>query len=502
MAVAAGGGAYALALEIQLQELHAERQLEQDAVFALCLQLQPEDSASPYGDLAEEDVAKLVTSSCSQPAREKTVAPATLELSEWHVALSLLDEQIQALSQVLQAIRDSEVAEALQGVEQRQHTVVAHDEDFAKYLAAVPEHEWQDRGATYMRPMPVGVEGEKTVGSSISEPSVLDDCKLKGAIGSCAEKASSEEDDPNLTDCMICLESVPASGTCHPSLPLDVEAMPECSTSARASVCQHNICVCCAAEYIRNELKQHKYPIKCAIPGCMWAFGLDDVQEIVQGDAEQVALFQHLADEAGMENVVYCPYAQCDTVMDIPDPEGITNCVNCHRPFCASCRISWHAGYSCEEYQALPDHLRTAEDLQLLHLAQQKHWRQCPSCKHMVERNPDGCNFLLCRCRSAFCYQCGVAYVNQSPNANNQHGRPGCQCGLFKRPPPEPQVDDDDDIILRFQVDIQRQHGGNAGDHNLNMRQRVRRYDRMCRYGTLAACRHGAHRCWFRHEDE
>eukprot|EP00898_Chlorokybus_atmophyticus_P000828 jgi/Chlat1/1746/Chrsp13S02169 len=313
MAVAADGGdAYVLALELQLQELHAQRRLEQDAALALCLQLQPEDDDPTFGCqlTADDIVAKDITSS------GYSVAPIPLQLLECNDALSLLDEQIEALSQVLQAIKDSELFPSTSG----------------GFMATT----FLDR----YRP-----------------------------------EAKKPE-------------------TCHPLLPLDITAVPDCSTSARASGCEHKICFMCAAEYIRIELDEHK-----------WIFGLDDVNKAIRHDAKRLALVQRLAVEAGMKNKVYCPHTQCEAVMDILNPKGKIDCFKCHRPFCATCRTAWHTGYSCEEYQALPDHLRTAEDLQMLRLAQQKLWRRCPNCKHMVERNPVGCNFMMCRCKSAFCYQ-------------------------------------------------------------------------------------------------
>ena len=61
-------------------------------------------------------------------------------------------------------------------------------------------------------------------------------------------------------------------------------------------------------------------------------------------------------------------------------------------------------------------------------------WRRCPACGHCVERQPGGCNFLLCRCKHAFCYACGVSYEHTRRTANNAHGQPGCRCGLFDPP--------------------------------------------------------------------
>eukprot|EP00121_Abeoforma_whisleri_P011117 Awhi_evm2s10256 len=44
--------------------------------------------------------------------------------------------------------------------------------------------------------------------------------------------------------------------------------------------------------------------------------------------------------------------------------------------------------------------------------------RQCPGCKHLVERNT-GCNQMLCKCGTHFCYCCG--YRNGSKESKNYH---------------------------------------------------------------------------------
>lgn len=66
-------------------------------------------------------------------------------------------------------------------------------------------------------------------------------------------------------------------------------------------------------------------------------------------------------------------------------------------------------GYTCDEFQALPPELHSAEDAALMLLAKQGHWKRCPSCRHMVERLT-GCNHMVCRCGNAFCYACGALY--------------------------------------------------------------------------------------------
>jgi hypothetical protein len=61
----------------------------------------------------------------------------------------------------------------------------------------------------------------------------------------------------------------------------------------------------------------------------------------------------------------------------------------------------------CEQYNDLPISERSALDLQFLELARNNHWKRCPGCQRMVERE-DGCFYMSCSCRTRFCYECGM----------------------------------------------------------------------------------------------
>jgi hypothetical protein len=51
-------------------------------------------------------------------------------------------------------------------------------------------------------------------------------------------------------------------------------------------------------------------------------------------------------------------------------------------PLVTLTQVGWHAGYSCPQFQALPEELRaTKDDLALVQLAQQQHWARCPQCR-------------------------------------------------------------------------------------------------------------------------
>ncbi|KAG1659799.1 hypothetical protein FOA52_002135 [Chlamydomonas sp. UWO 241] len=70
-------------------------------------------------------------------------------------------------------------------------------------------------------------------------------------------------------------------------------------------------------------------------------------------------------------------------------------------------------GYTCTAFQALPPHLRSAEDAALLNLSAALRWKKCPSCGHMVSRT-SGCPHMTCLCGAEWCYKCGLKYHNGS----------------------------------------------------------------------------------------
>ncbi|KAJ1485136.1 hypothetical protein T484DRAFT_1620802, partial [Baffinella frigidus] len=115
--------------------------------------------------------------------------------------------------------------------------------------------------------------------------------------------------------------------------------------------------------------------------------------------------------------LVFCPQATCRSPLEKPDASDPdypkAQCPACMKTMCAECKVVWHSGTTCEQYQKLPTHLKAPEDVELLGLAGREGWRQCPRCQILISRNPDGCTFMKCRCGAPFCYTCGE--VNPPP---------------------------------------------------------------------------------------
>ena len=178
--------------------------------------------------------------------------------------------------------------------------------------------------------------------------------------------------------------------------------------------------------------------ITCPDPDCDGRFTLSAIEASLADDQRVLRRFWGLRAESKALKPLHCPYKDCSVLLEAHgvDDGAPAACGRCNRELCIGCKVPFHTGLSCDQFQALPAEIRSKEDIELLQLASAERWRRCPACGHCVERQPGGCNFLLCRCKHAFCYACGVSYKNTHFTANNVHGQPGCQCNLFQ-PPPE-----------------------------------------------------------------
>ncbi|PKU73819.1 probable E3 ubiquitin-protein ligase RNF144A-B isoform X1 [Dendrobium catenatum] len=170
--------------------------------------------------------------------------------------------------------------------------------------------------------------------------------------------------------------------------------------------CSHIYCKSCVSQYVAAKVEENVLFIKCPDPNC------------VKGKLEPAMCSRILEDrvfdlwckalcELMVNDKFYCPFKDCSALMINDEEEVITDaeCPHCSRLFCAQCRVPWHEGLSCDEFQSLGKNDRKIEDLMLMKLAKESKWQRCPKCKFFVERS-DGCVFITCRCRFTFCYGC------------------------------------------------------------------------------------------------
>lgn len=162
--------------------------------------------------------------------------------------------------------------------------------------------------------------------------------------------------------------------------------------------CTHSYCSECMSRYVASKIQENVITIKCPEVNCMGVLELEFCRSILPKevfDRWGTALCENLI--LGSQKF-YCPYKDCSALLI--DDGGVvvkeSECPHCRRMFCAQCKVPWHVGIKCEEFQKLGKGEREREDIMLMNLAKNKNWQRCPKCQIYVERI-DGCLFMKCR---------------------------------------------------------------------------------------------------------
>ncbi|VAI32762.1 unnamed protein product [Triticum turgidum subsp. durum] len=246
-------------------------------------------------------------------------------------------------------------------------------------------------------PQVINTDDDGDAGSSSSTRVVDKDKQPCNAVLQELGQCSSGTTIANDFYCTICMEEVPA-----------IECFP-------MDGCTHAFCVSCVRQYIAAKVEENVLPIRCPDPGCKDG----TLQPEACRDVIPTPLFQRwgaaLCDMALEGIKFYCPFNDCSTLLvdDHQDGDAVirdVECPHCSRIFCAQCKVPWHDGVDCAEFQRLGEDERGREDLLLRKVAQESKWRRCAKCKIYVER-VEGCVYIVCRCGHHFCYLCGSAMV-------------------------------------------------------------------------------------------
>jgi len=122
-------------------------------------------------------------------------------------------------------------------------------------------------------------------------------------------------------------------------------------------------------------------------------------------DRYQKQQFKYVV-EKNPENFMCCPTPDCDYVFFF-DPTDSTDfrCPTCKKRYCFRCKVEYHVGSTCEQYQKWSVDNGLANDL-FGELVKGGGWKQCRKCKAWISKT-EGCNHMTCRCGCEFCYKCG-----------------------------------------------------------------------------------------------
>lgn len=244
---------------------------------------------------------------------------------------------------------------------------------------------------------------------SIASPPIVIEIGESSDQSTSSRSSSDEEKKPETVFCCtICFEPKSVS-----------------ETFTLMTGCSHTFCADCIEQYIASKIQANTPKITCPNPDCKDGYlKPENCHSILPPDVFErwcATLCEALLFGS---SAFYCPFKDCSAPLLNEVEEGSgdasssnhlqsireSECPHCSRLFCASCKVPWHAGFSCEEFQKLGDNERSQEDLSLLKMAKKMKWQRCPKCKVVVDRI-DGCMFMKCRCGFTFCYGCGTEMV-------------------------------------------------------------------------------------------
>ena len=172
----------------------------------------------------------------------------------------------------------------------------------------------------------------------------------------------------------------------------------------------------CFDNYIIQSINSGKSQIKC--PYCNKVNINENYikDALIQNKREDLlAKYEHFSMNYYIMNnpndVSCCPTPGCDYVFIYGENNKEFLCPNCNKKYCLSCKTEWHEGKNCKEYQEMLETSKLAKDVGkldnlFLKFAKGSKFKQCPYCKHWVEKT-QGCNHISCRCGHHFCYNCG-----------------------------------------------------------------------------------------------
>ncbi|XP_010273982.1 PREDICTED: E3 ubiquitin-protein ligase RNF144A [Nelumbo nucifera] len=179
----------------------------------------------------------------------------------------------------------------------------------------------------------------------------------------------------------------------------------------RSKTCSHSYCSDCISKHVAAKVQESINVVRCPGSNCTGVLEPDLCRSIIPAelfDRWSSALCESLILGS---NSLYCPFNDCSALL--VDDGGVivreSECPNCRRLFCAHCKVPWHSGVGCEEFERLNKDDRKKEDLMMMELAKSKKWKRCPQCKFFVEKR-DGCLHITCRCKFEFCYGCGSGW--------------------------------------------------------------------------------------------
>ncbi|RWR95845.1 putative E3 ubiquitin-protein ligase [Cinnamomum micranthum f. kanehirae] len=161
--------------------------------------------------------------------------------------------------------------------------------------------------------------------------------------------------------------------------------------------CFHVFCLDCIRGHITAKIEENITKVRCLQWDCERELEIESCGDILP--PKLLDRWGNLLCESAIleQTKFYCPFRDCSVLLLADNRIAVTEsqCPHCSRLFCAHCKVPWHSGIGCEEFQKLKVDDREREDIMVVKLAKEKKWQKCPRCGFIVERI-EGCHSMKC----------------------------------------------------------------------------------------------------------
>ncbi|GJU11204.1 zinc finger, C6HC-type containing protein, partial [Tanacetum coccineum] len=156
-----------------------------------------------------------------------------------------------------------------------------------------------------------------------------------------------------------------------------MDTKPDSEMFRNTNVCGHMYCFDCIRGHVAAKIQENITKVRCPDPNCKGVIGPEACRLIAPRevlDRWENALCESLI--LGSEKF-YCPFKDCSALLVDDGGQTVTSseCPNCNRLFCAQCKVTWHSGVCCSEFQSLKKGERDSTDILLMNLAKKKKWK-------------------------------------------------------------------------------------------------------------------------------
>ncbi|XP_031120507.1 probable E3 ubiquitin-protein ligase ARI10 [Ipomoea triloba] len=121
--------------------------------------------------------------------------------------------------------------------------------------------------------------------------------------------------------------------------------------------CRHSYCEACIKGYVGGKVKENIHKIKCPESDCKRNLDLKFCRELLAEFKEVVETWVDAKREAkvlGNPRWIKCPFKECSKRF-VDDGKGFltTACPKWWRVFCMGCKVEWHMGMTCGQYNKM-----------------------------------------------------------------------------------------------------------------------------------------------------